>query len=127
MVGGTNQSCARGNGRTIDDAIIRNSQTEAAISLEFKENDKKNDQEEKPISLILAGTRKGRRKTRGSRLHKTTPLASHFRDRLTEEPETTSLPLLAFYTLERSVMEIPIRIRQRHTFDQLDQRLENSR
>jgi predicted ATP-binding protein involved in virulence len=48
-----------------------------------------------------------------------TRLADHYRNQLTAD-DKASLPLIAYYPVERSVLEIPLKIRTKHTFDQLD-------
>jgi predicted ATP-binding protein involved in virulence len=46
-------------------------------------------------------------------------LANRYRDALTHD-DKTSLPLIAFYPVERVVLDIPLKIRTKHTFLQLD-------
>jgi predicted ATP-binding protein involved in virulence len=54
-----------------------------------------------------------------SQLQDTTRLADHYRNELTAN-EHGSLPLIAFYPVERVVLDIPLKIKEKHTFLQLD-------
>ncbi|MFJ2487124.1 AAA family ATPase [Pseudomonas sp. NPDC087639] len=67
----------------------------------------------------IARARQGRKSTAHSSLVDATRLADHYRTQLTADNKA-SLPLIAYYPVERSVLEIPLKIRTKHTFDQLD-------
>ncbi|MEN5045385.1 AAA family ATPase [Pseudomonas koreensis] len=67
----------------------------------------------------IARTRQGRKGSEHSSLLQVSHLANYYRTRLTEN-DKASLPLIAYYPVERSVLEIPLKIRTKHTFDQLD-------
>jgi predicted ATP-binding protein involved in virulence len=67
----------------------------------------------------LAKTRKGRKVHYPSQLNDCTQLANHYRNALSNNDQT-SLPLIAFYPVERSVLDIPLKIKTKHTFLQLD-------
>lgn len=67
----------------------------------------------------MARGRKGRKSSFHSDFAEVTLLADHYRTQLTAN-EKASLPLIAYYPVERSVLEIPLKIRTKHTFDQLD-------
>jgi predicted ATP-binding protein involved in virulence len=67
----------------------------------------------------LAKTRKGRKAQYTSQLNDCTQLANHYRNALSNN-DRTSLPLIAFYPVERSVLDIPLKIKTKHTFLQLD-------
>lgn len=67
----------------------------------------------------IARARQGRKSTAHSSLVDATRLADHYRTQLTAN-DKASLPLIAYYPVERSVLEIPLKIRTKHTFDQLD-------
>ncbi|WP_130472621.1 AAA family ATPase [Candidatus Magnetaquicoccus inordinatus] len=103
----------KGNGSTLDDGQIRNGQNEAVIMLEVKD-------QEHTFHWSLAKTRKGRKKTRESQLANMTALAEHFRTALTNNAQNASLPLIAYYPVERVVLDVPIRTRSLHTFAQVD-------
>lgn len=67
----------------------------------------------------LAKLRRGRNSSFSSNLIACTRLAEVYRDFLTDD-ETASLPLIAFYPVERIVLDIPLKIKTKHTFFQLD-------
>jgi predicted ATP-binding protein involved in virulence len=67
----------------------------------------------------LAKARPGRKAQYTSQLNDCTRLANHYRTALSNN-EQTSLPLIAFYPVERSVLDIPLKIKTKHTFLQLD-------
>ncbi|MDS3861278.1 AAA family ATPase [Thermosynechococcaceae cyanobacterium BACA0444] len=71
------------------------------------------------LKWTLAKNRKGRKSQYTSNLGDCTRLASLYRDALTHDDQI-SLPLIAFYPVERVVLDIPLKIRTRHTFGQLD-------
>jgi len=67
----------------------------------------------------IARAKNGRKSSVHSDLKDTSRLADQFRTQLTSDNKA-SLPLIAYYPVERSVLEIPLKIRTKHTFDQLD-------
>ena len=101
----------KGSGNLIPEDVILNGQNFASIALTVS------DQNEH--TWILAKTSKGKKSTISTNLHAVTDLADHYRTQLTNQPET-SLPLIAFYPVERVVIDIPLKIRERHSFLQLD-------
>ncbi|CAN1213236.1 AAA family ATPase [Tumidithrix helvetica PCC 7403] len=68
---------------------------------------------------ILAKARQGRTSEYTSHLNDCTRLANYYRNAITHDDQT-SLPLIAFYPVERSVLDIPLKIKTKHTFLQLD-------
>ncbi|WP_413704390.1 AAA family ATPase [Pseudomonas sp. Pseusp16] len=71
------------------------------------------------FNWAIARGRQGRKSDVHSELAEASLLADHYRTQLTID-EKASLPLIAYYPVERSVLEIPLKIRTKHTFDQLD-------
>ncbi|POA43759.1 ATP-binding protein [Pseudomonas sp. MPR-ANC1] len=67
----------------------------------------------------IARAKQGRKASYHSSLGEVTLLADHYRTQLTASNKA-SLPLIAYYPVERSVLEIPLKLRTKHTFDQLD-------
>ena len=67
----------------------------------------------------IARTRKGRKAEYSSKLGPVSILADTYRTSLSND-EKYSLPLIAFYPVERVVLDIPLKIRDKHTFFQLD-------
>lgn len=67
----------------------------------------------------IAKTQRGRKAQFSSNYSGATQLARQYREQLTEQPEA-SLPLIVFYPVERVVLDVPLKIRQKHNFYQLD-------
>ncbi|MBF0625497.1 MAG: AAA family ATPase [Magnetococcales bacterium] len=103
----------KGGGSALDDSEILNGKVEAVVSLDVT-------CQRQDYHLSLTKARKGRKKTRESHLTEATRLAEIFRTALTENEHRASLPLVAFYPVERVVLDIPIRTKIRHSFEQVD-------
>jgi predicted ATP-binding protein involved in virulence len=114
----------KGNGNLIPEDAILNAANAAAIEIEiydsfgssahFNESEM-NDR----FQWTVAKTRKGRKAQYTSQLGDCSRLVNHYRSALTDDGKT-SLPLIAFYPVERVVIDIPLKIRTKHTFLQLD-------
>jgi predicted ATP-binding protein involved in virulence len=111
----------KGNGSSIADMDILNDKPIASIELHLEH-------EQLPYRWLLAKVLKGRvivdatnGKTIvfGSELTEMTHLATSFREQLTNDDDV-SLPLIAYYPCERVVLDIPLKIRTRHNFGQID-------
>lgn len=101
----------KGNGALIAEESILNRTPSAAIKLSL--------QEQREYSWELAKSRPGNKGTHTSQLQDITQLADQYRSLLTANPDC-SLPLIAFYPVERSVLDIPLKIKSKHSFSQLD-------
>lgn len=103
----------KGNGSPIADTDVQNGQTFASIilHLEFQETN---------YNWRLAKTLKGRLKTTDSQLNEVSQLANLFREQLSLDASNAALPLIVYYPVERGVLDIPLRIKGRHSFGQLD-------
>jgi predicted ATP-binding protein involved in virulence len=114
----------KGNGNLIPEAAIFNAATAAAIEIAI-DNVLEASTEPQPnepnhhFQWTVAKTRKGRTTQYTSQLSDCTRLANAYRSALTQNDQT-SLPLIAFYPVERVVLDIPLKIRTKHTFLQLD-------
>ena len=108
----------KGNGNPIPEDFILNGSAAAAIELELSVY---LDQSEASnhFKWTLAKTRQGRVAQYNSNLNDCTRLASYYRNILTQDDQS-SLPLIAFYPVERVVLDIPLKIKNKHTFLQLD-------
>jgi predicted ATP-binding protein involved in virulence len=102
----------KGSGGSLADADILNGENASAIDLQIDYN-------QSTYHWVLSKTLKGRVKILDSQLSEATKLAGCFREQLTNDRQT-SLPLIANYPIERVVLDIPLKIRTRHNFDQLD-------
>ncbi len=102
----------RASGSAMKDLAITNGQNFSTVTTDAIYN-------ETPYQWILAKTMKGKKKTAESSLSGLTELAELFRENYTED-ENASLPLLAYYPVERTILDIPLKIRTKHSFGQLD-------
>ncbi|VVN33137.1 AAA family ATPase [Pseudomonas fluorescens] len=115
----------KGNGSHLTEEDIRNGASVAAILIEVvditlaRSNNPEADPEDPLIRWGIARTRQGRKTAVHSELVDASRLADHYRNQLTAD-DKASLPLIAYYPVERSVLEIPLKIRTKHSFDQLD-------
>ncbi|AXJ05911.1 ATP-binding protein [Pseudomonas fluorescens] len=115
----------KGNGNHIAEEDIQNGVSTSYVSTVAADylppySDAPNDDSKEELFVWgVARGRKGRTSAVHSELTEATRLADHYRTRLTSD-EKASLPLIAYYPVERSVLEIPLKIRTKHTFDQLD-------
>lgn len=104
--------------------------TEGASGRPIKQSDINNEAASSRLSLeliTLSGAfewtfvkaRQGRRIRPGSSLQQTTELANALSQRMSRSEGNESLPLLAYYPVNRAVLDIPLRIRSKHRFDVL--------
>jgi len=101
------------SGRPIAELDIRNGQPTTNIQLSCICGDAE-------FSWALTKVRKGySRKDIASSLTSLTELAKDFQSLLTESNGKTNLPLFAYYPVNRAVLDIPLRIREKHSFDLL--------
>lgn len=114
----------KGSGNQIPESVIYNGMPSAAITLEatdyfgqpFNGNAKSNDQ---PYQWTLAKGRSGKKSEFHTQLGDLTKLVDFYRSALTND-DKTSLPLMAFYPVERAVLDIPLKIKNKHSFTQVD-------
>lgn len=111
----------KGNGSPLGDEDILNGASAAAISIAVIDDvgELISQPNTALFEWMLARPRQGRKTDTHSSFTDVSRLADLYRIRLTED-ETASLPLIAYYPVERSVLEIPLKIRTKHSFDQLD-------
>ncbi|MDX2273470.1 MAG: AAA family ATPase [Cyanobacteriota bacterium] len=114
----------KGSGNPIPEDAILNTANAASIEIEICDssgllNNSNQSEIDHYFKWTLAKNRKGRRAQYSSILNNCTRLANRYRDALTHN-DKTSLPLIAFYPVERVVLDIPLKIRTKHTFLQLD-------
>lgn len=114
----------KGSGNFIPEEVILNGAKAAAIEIELCDLI---DPSLSPIEGRLTSqfrwtvtkTRRGRKAEFLSNLKDCTRLAEHYRDMLGHN-DRASLPLIAFYPTERVVLDIPLKIKTKHSFLQLD-------
>ncbi|MDM8536375.1 AAA family ATPase [Desulfobacterales bacterium HSG17] len=94
------------SGRPIPEISIRNAQTGGSITANINESDTN-------YCWVIAKNVKGKNSEHKSRLGDTSKLAAAIRDKAPQ----TGLPVFAYYPVNRNVLDIPLRIRQKHTFE----------
>jgi len=115
----------KGNGNHISEEEISNGNSGAIITIVVSDcthartNLPNAAHEAHLFAWGIARGRHGRKATVHSSLTDASVLADHYRNQLTADTNA-SIPLIAYYPVERSVLEIPLKIRTRHSFDQLD-------
>ncbi|MCT7981932.1 AAA family ATPase [Laspinema sp. A4] len=113
----------QGSGNPIPEDIILNRAHSASIKIKINDSwgasDPSNSRENHEFEWTLAKTKKGREEQYKSYLNECTRLAKQYRELLSHNDQT-SLPLIAFYPVERVVLDIPLKIRTKHNFLQLD-------
>ena len=101
------------SGRPIQEPDIFNGESSANLDISF--NFKGH-----PLRWTLAKTRKGYSKRDvASILISTTYIARQIQSKISESNGLTNLPLFAYYPVNRAVLDIPLRIKERHSFDLL--------
>jgi predicted ATP-binding protein involved in virulence len=108
---------AGSTGRTFSELDITNGETgtQNAISVRFKKDTAYNP----AYNWRLAKNRKGARKKFSSDLSQGKILAEHIQT-LLEENTDARIPIAVHYMVNRAVLDVPLRIRTRHTFSQVD-------
>lgn len=107
----------KGSGSSLSENLITNESTSAAITLAVKAA--VIGAEEKEYHWTLAKARSGMIGEYTSLLNSASVLANYYRTLLTQHRKS-SLPLIAFYPVERNVLEIPLKIKNKHAFQQID-------
>jgi predicted ATP-binding protein involved in virulence len=102
----------KGSGSPISDLDILNGTPFSEIKIKLKEHDEL-------FEWSLAKTAKAKSKQVESKLADTFKLANIFRTQYTEN-DNSSFPLIIYYPVERSVLDVPLKIRTKHNFSQLD-------
>lgn len=117
------------NGSPIPELAIKNNENSAAIDLSVVDPDltfvniEYLTNPNQPFTWTVTKARKGRKNTFKSDYSELTLLANEYRLQLSLDQANEnkmSLPLIAFYSVERVVIDIPLKIRNKHTFLQLD-------
>ncbi|POA32300.1 MULTISPECIES: AAA family ATPase [unclassified Pseudomonas] len=109
-----------GSGSPITDDSVSNDSLGASIQIEVHDSSQPANPNINQFSWTLARSRKGRNSGLSSELTGVTQLAGFYKYHLSLVDDEASLPLVAYYPVERSVVEIPLRVKARHAFGQLD-------
>lgn len=100
-----------GTGRLLRDLDITNERPSTTNSIAVNLDNKN-------IHWELTKTRTGRKPNSITNLEELKNVAAEIQTRLAKDPKS-SLPLAVYYPVHRAVLDIPLRIRTRHTFEQL--------
>ena len=101
------------SGRPISESDIKNNESSANLDITVCEN-------ESYFGWNIAKVRKGRSKKKvASVLIAASEFAKQLQSEITEHNGQVNLPLFAYYPVNRAVLDIPLRIREKHTFDLL--------
>jgi predicted ATP-binding protein involved in virulence len=112
----------KGSGTAINEFVIINDAPAANITLQLCDDvrvDGNRDTELSYYQWTLVKARKGRKSDKPSTLSELTKLADNYRQLLTDDLNA-SLPLIAYYPVERSVLDIPLKIMGKHSFTQIE-------
>lgn len=110
----------KGSGNVINELAIFDNAPAASITLQLSDYaQSSNDSELSLYEWTLVKARKGRKSDKSSQLSQLNKLVDSYRQQLTDNDDA-SLPLIAYYPVERSVLDIPLKIRNKHNFDQID-------
>ncbi|MBR7780153.1 AAA family ATPase [Undibacterium rugosum] len=114
----------KGSGSPIPESVILNGQASALIEVSIFDDHSKpssldSDSESAIYHWSLARTQKGKKAKFSSNLNDVSRLADFYRTALTQN-EKLGLPLIAFYPVERVVLDVPLKIKERHSFLQVD-------
>lgn len=112
----------KGLGSPIPEDVICNSENYASIEVSviaFEAITETINHPDSEYEWKLVKTKAGRKSSINSNLIGVSVLADDYRELLTND-EKTSLPLVAFYPVERVVLDIPLKIKEKHSFLQLD-------
>jgi predicted ATP-binding protein involved in virulence len=114
----------KGSGNPIPESVILNGQASALIEVSIcddhgKPSNPDSDSENAIYHWSLARTQKGKKAKFSSNLNDASRLADLYRTALTQNEEL-GLPLIAFYPVERVVLDVPLKIKERHNFLQVD-------
>ena len=110
----------KGSGNVISELSIIDNAPTAGITLQLSDHAQiANNSKPSLYEWTLVKARKGRKSDKSSALSQLNKLVDDYRQQLTDN-DNASLPLIAYYPVERSVLDIPLKIRNKHNFDQID-------
>lgn len=100
------------SGRPIDEAEITNKKSTATIDIACET-------EQGRVEWRLSKSRTGHSAEEKSSFHQLSDYAKTLQSRIAEAGERFDLPLFAYYPVNRAVLDIPLRIREKHRFSLL--------
>ncbi|RUU97105.1 DUF2813 domain-containing protein [Mesorhizobium sp. M6A.T.Cr.TU.017.01.1.1] len=102
----------RGSGKPIAELDIRNDTSHAELAIGC-------DHDGQFIRWAIAKSRKGRVSEGRSEFGMLNELTRGVQQEITDSEGAVNVPLLVYYPVNRAVIDVPLRIRQRHSFDLL--------
>lgn len=114
----------KGSGSPISEGVILNGQPSALIEVTVLDDHGQSSNPDSDIDNAiyhwsLAKTQTGKKTKFNSNLNDASRLADLYRTALTQN-EKLGLPLIAFYPVERAVLEVVLKIKKKHSFNQID-------
>ncbi|MFL4388349.1 AAA family ATPase [Acinetobacter baumannii] len=107
----------KSNGTPIPESVILNTANSAAV--EIIVNDQNLQQQKQAYTWRITKNRTARKVEFTTYLTELNQLTDYYKQWLGQDDQS-SLPLIAFYPVERSVIDIPLKIREKHQFLQVD-------
>lgn len=107
-----------GSGSPISEKEILNGHSSASIYIKVVDDEWRVGNG-RPLDWTITKARKGRKGIYKSQLGDVSELADYYRQKLSAD-ENASLPLMVFYPVERVVLDIPLKIKGKHEFQQVD-------
>lgn len=102
----------KGNGTQINELKIKNNTNSGSIKIDIIDGDTE-------FNWMISKSKKGKKNISPSNLEGLNKLVDIYRTDYTENNEI-SFPILTYYDANRGVLDIPLRIRTKHKFDQLN-------
>ncbi len=110
----------KGSGTAINELAIIDDAPAASITLQLSDDvQTAGENMLSSYQWTLVKARKGRKSDKSSHLSQLSKLVDNYRQQLTDD-DSASLPLIAYYPVERSVLDIPLKIQGRHNFSQIE-------
>jgi predicted ATP-binding protein involved in virulence len=97
------------SGRPIDEDEVTNGKSTAAIEVSCQS-------ESGTVSWKLSKSRAGHTADEKSSFHELSDYAKSLQNSITETAERFNIPLFAYFPVNRAVLDIPLRIREKHRF-----------
>lgn len=107
----------KSNGTPIPESVILNTANSAAV--EIIVNDQNLQRQKQAYTWRITKNRTARKVEFTTYLTELNQLTDYYKQWLGQDDQS-SLPLIAFYPVERSVIDIPLKIREKHQFLQID-------
>ncbi|MEX5540290.1 AAA family ATPase [Pseudomonas poae] len=98
----------KGEGDPLEEGLIHNGATTATIAVDIRSLANGSNGRDFDCSWMLAKSRRGRRAQAQTDVKQVRDLAENYRDILSLVDDRASLPLIAYYPVERSVLDIPL-------------------